>query len=71
MRMTPPVQTEPNISGVRVDVDLIAQTLEQWGGWNQVHPHFSRRDYLTHITKRWKNNGNGLPSEQTSLDYQL
>jgi len=32
----PSSQTEPNISGRRVDVDLIAQTIDQWGGWNAV-----------------------------------
>merc|ERR1712188_182627 len=26
----------PNISGKRVDINVVVQTLEQWGGWNAV-----------------------------------
>ena len=29
-------QVVPSISGKRVDINLLVQTLEEWGGYNEV-----------------------------------
>lgn len=46
--------TAPNVSGRRVDINIIAQTLDEWGGWNEVEAEWRWREFACAVA--------GLPS---------
>jgi hypothetical protein len=54
---------EPNVSGVRVDVDLINQTLSDWGGWNEVESEFRWKPFAEAVT--------GLPAVSRDAAMRL